>query len=637
MQNVGTLFDTCEEELKDFVDNSPFCPNLLKAEFELSQKEVCVKKKEKTAEGDAFDELYAELDVPPVNAPQEEWMDCFSFGVGHENNKDEVYNALNEDGEEYNIHLDKEHLSHDWQIDQKILRLTDSDILEAEGWIKKQKNLSDLALKEPIPVDPSTLNAKQDKAYRYLTTFIDSMKSDPHNTRPIYLNISGRAGCGKTYFINCVSQYAIRTCGPNFLLKAAPTGTAAFLIGGDTLHSTFKLPLITSTRKDLPDLGHDALQELQDHFHNCKILVIDEKSMVGLYMLYAIDKRLREIKCTNSDIPFGGISVILMGDFAQLPPVGDKPLYAAGLGKLSHQQTLGKIVFEEFKRTIIFDTIMRQQGDKQKRFREVLNNVSTGKFTTDDWSYLDERNLMDTSKILESERNEFFNDATMLCAYNKDLIQYNITRIKALGNPIAIIKSMNSDATVASVTATKAHGLPSQIMLAKDCKVILTTNLWREAGLTNGAKGIVKYIVYEPGVKPPKLPCIVIVQFPQYIGPSYLKDYNNCVPIVPRKKDWFTGKKLCWRIMLPLKPAYGTIIHSSQGQSLDRVIINIGDLEFSNGLTYTAISRCKAVEMLSFKPMKSYERFKQIFKPNIFNDRRNQDRKEELEDEKFDE
>ena len=359
--------------------------------------------------------------------------------------------------------------------------------------------------------------------------------------------------------------------------------------------------------------------------------------MVGLYMLYAIDKRLREIKCTNSDIPFGGISVILMGDFAQLPPVGDKPLYAAGLGKLSHQQTLGKIVFEEFKRTIIFDTIMRQQGDKQKRFREVLNNVSTGKFTRDDWSYLDERNLMDTSKILESERNEFFNDATMLCAYNKDLIQYNITRIKALGNPIAIIKSMNSDATVASVTATKAHGLPSQIMLAKDCKVILTANLWREAGLTNGAKGIVKYIVYEPSVKPPKLPCIVIVQFPQYIGPSYLKDYNNCVPIVPRKKDWFTGKKLCWRIMLPLKPAYGTTIHSSQGQSLDRVIINIGDLEFSNGLTYTAISRCKAVEMLSFKPMKSYERFKQIFKPNIFNDRRNQDRKEELEDEKFDE
>ena len=112
-KKVGTLFDTCEEELKDFVDNSPFCPNLLKAEFEQSQKEVSDKKKEKTAEGDAFDELYAELDVPPVNAPQEEWMDCFSFGVGNENNRDEVYNALNEDDNEYNIHLDNDHLRHD--------------------------------------------------------------------------------------------------------------------------------------------------------------------------------------------------------------------------------------------------------------------------------------------------------------------------------------------------------------------------------------------------------------------------------------------------------------------------------------------------------------------------------------------
>ena len=387
----------------------------------------------------------------------------------------------------------------------------------------------------------------------------------------------------------------------------------------------------------MPDLGQDALQGLQDYFHNCKILVIDEKSMVGLYMLYAIDKRLREIKCTSSDIAFGGISVILMGDFAQLPPVGDKPLYSADLKKFSHQQTWGKLVFNDFKMTIIFDTIMRQQGDEQKKFREVLNNLSTGQFTPDDWHFLENRNLMDTSKINVSERNEFFNDATMLCAYNKDLVQYNINRIKGLGNPIAIIKSRNIDASVASVLATKAHGLPSQIMLAKDCKVILTTNLWKEAGLTNGAKGIVKYIVYEPSFKPPDLPSMVIVQFPQYIGPSYLNDCNNCVPIVPMKKDWFTGKKLCWRRMLPLKPAYGTTIHSSQGQSLDRVIINIGDIEFSNGLTYTAISRCKTVEMLSFKPMKSYNRFKKIFQQNIFKDRREQDIKEQLQDEHFDE
>ena len=174
------------------------------------------------------------------------------------------------------------------------------------------------------------------------------------------------------------------------------------------------------------------------------------------------------------------------------------------------------------------------------------------------------------------------------------------------------------------------------MILAKDCKVILTSNLWKEAGLTNGAKGVVKYIIYEKGLKPKALPNVVIVQFPQYIGPSYLENCMNCVPIVPIRRDWYSGKKPCWRLMLPLKPAYGTTIHSSQGQSLDRVIINVGKREFSNGLTYTAISRCKKIEHLSFDPMIDGARFFQIFKANIFKDRRAQDIKEKEQDKNFD-
>ena len=236
---------------------------------------------------------------------------------------------------------------------------------------------------------------------------------------------------------------------------------------------------------------------------------------------------------------------------------------------------------------------MRQQGDDQKPFREVLDRIANGNFSNDDHNFLKQRNLMGDGQITESERNEFLKNATLLCAYNKDLVSYNIARIKDLGTPIAIIKSKNSDQAVAGILAAKAHGLPSQVMLAKGCKVILTSNLWKEAGLTNGAKGVVKFIVYEKGLKPKALPSLVIVQFPQYIGPSFLENCMNCVPIVPIRRDWYSGKKACWRLMLPLKPAYGTTIHASQGQSLDRVIINLGKREFSNGLTYTAISRCK--------------------------------------------
>ena len=88
--------------------------------------------------------------------------------------------------------------------------------------------------------------------------------------------------------------------------------------------------------------------------------------------------------------------------------------------------------------------------------------------------------------------------------------------------------------------------------------------------------------------------------------------------------------------MLPLKPAYATTIHASQGQSLDRVIIYLGDTEFANGLAYTAISRCKEIEKLSFNPMKNYKRFSSIFTHKIFKDRQKQDIKEQLQDAHFD-
>ena len=174
------------------------------------------------------------------------------------------------------------------------------------------------------------------------------------------------------------------------------------------------------------------------------------------------------------------------------------------------------------------------------------------------------------------------------------------------------------------------------ILKRQSTRNTLTTNIWKEAGLTNGAKGIVKYIVYEPRIKPKALPSIVIVQFPQYVGPSYQKTISKCAPITPIKRSWFSGKTQCWRRMLPLKPAYGTTIHSSQGQSLDRVIINIGKKEFSNGLTYTAISRCKKIEMLAFKPMESCKRFTSIFQANVFKYRQIQDEKEKQADQNFD-
>ena len=199
---------------------------------------------------------------------------------------------------------------------------------------------------------------------------------------------------------------------------------------------------------------------------------------------------------------------------------------------------------------------------------------------------------------------------------------------------IAFIKSLNSNTLASVATSNKAGNLPSNMILAKGCKVLLTQNLWQEAGLTNGARGTVKHIIYEEGQKPPKLPVCVIVEFDQYRGPWY-KNMKNCVPITPSTSQWFEGQKSVTRTMLPLFLAYAISIHKSQGMTLENVMVNIGPNEFANGLTYTGITRVKKFENLTFNPFHSYERFKKIFKQKVFQDRIKHGEKEKISDAKF--
>jgi ATP-dependent DNA helicase PIF1 len=105
----------------------------------------------------------------------------------------------------------------------------------------------------------------------------------------------------------------------------ASTGVAAFNIGGYIVHSNSGLGLPVNECNQ-GALQCDTLKHLQKRFKNVSLVVIDEISMVGLKTLYWIDQRLRQI-AGKMHLRFGGISVLLVGDFAQLPPVGDTPLF----------------------------------------------------------------------------------------------------------------------------------------------------------------------------------------------------------------------------------------------------------------------------------------------------------------------
>ena len=109
---------------------------------------------------------------------------------------------------------------------------------------------------------------------------------------------------------------------------------------------------------------------------------------------------------------------------------------------------------------------------------------------------------------------------------------------------------------------------------------------------------------------------------------------KSCVPIVPIETTWHEKNQMCKRYGIPIEPAYAITIHASQGMSLDHVIINLDNNEYSKGLTYTAISRCRKFEQMAFQPMPGLDRltyFKNhdLFKQRLAEDKRLQKVEEE--------
>ena len=372
--NVGADFETYEEELKDFVLNSEYCPQLIKQDFEESQLEDDVENLTDDASEDED-----QLMVSPLQNSDDEDIIPTQFQINqlhedydheHENNDDETAEY---DSEEFRANA----LNHDWALDRKILlNMSEQHLNSATDWIENQK-LNDNSVENKEIVNVTKLKPAQKDFYNYITNWTHR-KLEDSNHPPIYVVLSGRAGCGKSFAVKCVNKFIKETedCLPGFLKIAAPTGTAAFLIKGTTLHSCFKLPVNVRFDEDIPPLQGPNLHQLQEIFKNTEILMIDEMSMVGKYMLYQLSKRLQEVKPQNSNIEFAGVSIVLMGDFAQLPPVTDLPLFTEKDGTLNQRK--GKALYKLFNKSFILSESMRQQGTDQHIFRGVLDSIAKG-------------------------------------------------------------------------------------------------------------------------------------------------------------------------------------------------------------------------------------------------------------------
>lgn len=389
------------------------------------------------------------------------------------------------------------------------------------------------------------------------------------------LFITGGGGVGKSYTLDrLVDDFPC-------IDITATTGIAAVNVSGQTIHKwasvgTFKLPYGIAAKNTLKDFDkYDIIQQ-------CKILAIDEISMLSAAQLDYLDKYFRKVRGNNKI--FGGIQLLLFGDLFQLPPVKlDSTEEFAG------EKTLIKYCFNadvwlKLKLVpILLKQIFRQED---KQFATLLNNIREGKNV--DLSLIQERELDPPDNI------------TRLFSTNDEVKRYNNLKYNEIDEEEQIYWA--SDIYYKGSKGVKAWGeesnlTPNQKNLLRDfdknCKalrclklkvgtrVMLLQNIDVAGGLCNGSCGYVSAL-HEKSVE--------------------VKFDNGTIKELKRSPFHlhFKGKKVIERKQIPLMYAYGITIHKSQGLTMDNLYIDMKRI-FSPGQCYVALSRVKSLDGLYIK------------------------------------
>ena len=247
----------------------------------------------------------------------------------------------------------------------------------------------------------------------------------------------------------------------------------------------------------------------------------------------------------------------------------------------------------------------------------MLDEVRRGALSDEKYDLLMTRSSLHVSA---AERLSFAN-ALRIIATNKGCRAVNREFLRKVGQPIvrinAVHRSGSSEAKNASFDACNLH---SALFICIGARVRLTRTLSLLHGLTNGAVGIVRALIYLPDIPPPDLPAYVVVQFVELKLPfSCLPDVPNCVALNPRTHSW-TGTVACSRQQIPLTLGWGITIHKAEGKTLKKVFIDTQSKTFAPEMLYVALTRVKRLKDLLVVPF-SKEFVNELHTKDIFKQR----------------
>ena len=406
-------------------------------------------------------------------------------------------------------------------------------------------------------IAPSSLNPTQRAAFNLIIHHLREGR------RALY-DISGKAGCGKSHFVKCLVQYIKRHFGEGVVHVVAPTGAAACqFVGGQTLHSFLKLGIHGKLEPFTPT----EVSEWQERWPELRFLICDEKSLMSLPMLDDSSTQLKQIFGNNLD--FGGLSVMIVGDLSQLPPVGGISLYNTDR-RDNLEANLGRDLYRQFDRySFTFEQQVRQAG--QESFSDQLVRLGDGQLGYGDWCGWVPQSWNGMSDATRAT----FRDAILLAPKRDMLTERNNTRMASLGTHLHSIEAYNSPASGAAIPADRAEGLPNRLSLAVGGRVLLTRNLWTECSLVNGSMGTIQVILYKDGNNS-NLPDAILIQFDGFRGPSCLPTIDRVVALTPVTARFKVGNQLYLRKSYPLQLGYALTIHRAQGMTLPKVLIDLG-------------------------------------------------------------
>ena len=373
--------------------------------------------------------------------------------------------------------------------------------------------------------------------------------------------LTGNAGTGKSYVIKQYLEYAKR----NQIKVAclAPTGIAAIPLQGITVHRFFKIGAPVNYEQACKNIKNKQLV-VKQNLLTADVIVIDEISMLHGWIFAACDDGTRKI--LNSDLPWGGKRIIVVGDFLQLSPVPSNRHKAADWQWCFYSKSWNSSMFK----TLVLNNIVRQD---EKDFLEALNEARSGDPKSNLENILKERSV-DLSMP---------EDTIHLFPRNEDANKHNSERLQQLKtSPVYEFKTkydfkddINDEITEDDIP------LPEILKLKTGARIIFRQNNIIDPSLwANGTLGFV-----EEFKKDLKGNTLILIK----------KDDGKIVEVDVATFEIknHENKILATADNYPLNLAWGITVHKSQGSTLDRAYIDLKSV-FAAGQAYVGLSRVKS-------------------------------------------